>query len=267
MLTFGEILRERAWRAANSRWPNGPRVRAYTTNGVQCGLPGLGEGEERLTFPSHWTSQMMLNSGDWVRFATEAEMSDGSKDCEKWWRPLGRTVRTIVHSGAGGIVLPDDPVGMYGTTVTVLEQEPMDIPATKVPTPPNLDDIPTPRSYSSCSVVQKPRGAMDVESVDSAMSSTSSSAMEEGEEDANAPSAAMEKAEEVRLECTAVQGSPPATAAMSSVSSRGIADLHLNEQSREGAEEDSNGATQPYEIKASALDELDASACGEDTSI
>ena len=83
MSTFGERLWEHNLRISVSTVRNGPRVRAYTAEGVQCGLPGLGEGEEnRLTFPQHWTAFEALNSGEWVRFATEVEKAGEAEECK-----------------------------------------------------------------------------------------------------------------------------------------------------------------------------------------
>ena len=153
MSTFGEKLREHNLRNSVSNVRNGLRVVAYTAEGVQCGLPGLGESEEnRLTFPQHWTSQQALNSGEWVRFATEVEKVGEAEECKKWWRPLGWTPKSILHSGRGGIAAPDEPMGMYGATVTVLPQAPVHnrVETTREASPSvNLNEIPTPNTPRS----------------------------------------------------------------------------------------------------------------------
>ena len=156
------------------------------------GLPGLGKAvDNRLTFPSHWTSAQALNSGEWVRFATEVEKAGEAEECKKWWRPLGWTPTSILHSGRGGIALPDEPMGMYGATVTVLAQEPVHnlVEPTREASPNvNLAEIPTPstpRSRSSCSARRRLLQELDVQSLASPTRSSSSSAMEEDEEEGN----------------------------------------------------------------------------------
>ena len=45
------------------------RVRVHLLNGTQIGLAGVGEGDERLTFPSHFQVGEALHSPRWTRFA------------------------------------------------------------------------------------------------------------------------------------------------------------------------------------------------------
>ena len=74
------------------------RVFAYTVGGVQCCLAGVGEGDDLLTFPMNYLVGSALVSQHWVRFATEAELSD---DSTRWWRPLEfQPTAVIFASGA-----------------------------------------------------------------------------------------------------------------------------------------------------------------------
>ena len=52
------------------------RVKVFTPSGVQSGLCGLGEGENRLTFPGHCGVDVALAQPayHWIRFASKAEL-------------------------------------------------------------------------------------------------------------------------------------------------------------------------------------------------
>ena len=121
------------------------RVRAYTIDGVQCCLAGLGEKEQRLTFPMSYEVGAALWSKVWVRFATEAEQAlDG-----KWYKELEIKPKTLLHSN-GAIANPEDFIGLMGTTVQVLAQERATDPnsGTSIPLM-DLTGILTPASQSS----------------------------------------------------------------------------------------------------------------------
>ncbi len=49
------------------------RVKVYTMDGTQIGLPGVGEGDNRLTFPRRFLVGDALRARDWIRFATPEE--------------------------------------------------------------------------------------------------------------------------------------------------------------------------------------------------
>jgi len=121
------------------------RVRAYTIDGVQCCLAGLGEKEQRLTFPMSYEVGAALWSKVWVRFAKEAEQAlDG-----KWYKELEIKPKTLLHSN-GAIANPEDFIGLMGTTVQVLAQERATDPnsGTSIPLM-DLTGILTPASQSS----------------------------------------------------------------------------------------------------------------------
>ena len=95
---YGQLTREALQKHNASGSPSRHRVVAYTMDGIQCGLPGLGESEDlRLTFPSNWQVQQALNSGEWVRFATAEEKATYGT----WWRPLGWNPAAILYAPPG----------------------------------------------------------------------------------------------------------------------------------------------------------------------
>ena len=100
-----------AWNARLER--RATRVTAYTMCGTQVCLPGL----DAFTFPGKWTVQQALNSGEWVRRATQDEL----REDPRWWRVLTFTPRTIVHSN-GQPAHADDRLDLVGTHITILEQ-------------------------------------------------------------------------------------------------------------------------------------------------
>ena len=121
------------------------RVRAYTIDGVQCCLAGLGEKEQRLTFPMSYEVGAALMDKAWVRFATEAE-----KALDGWfYRELEIQPKTLLHSN-GAIANPEYFIGLMGTTVQVLAQERATDPnsGTSIPLM-DLTGILTPASQSS----------------------------------------------------------------------------------------------------------------------
>ena len=86
------------------------RVRVWTLGGTQIGIPGVGEGDNRLTFPRHFVVGEALNAGfqhGWLRFATPREMMED----DTWYRIYEHPVRALVY--ANGEVAPDDePIGL-----------------------------------------------------------------------------------------------------------------------------------------------------------
>ena len=56
-------------------------------------MPGVGQGENRLTFPTHYLVRNALDR-EWIRFATDDERREGEN---KWWRRLDFTPQCIVH--------------------------------------------------------------------------------------------------------------------------------------------------------------------------
>jgi len=101
------------------------RVRVHLPNGTQIGLAGVGEGDERLTFPSHFQVGEALQSPHWIRFA---EPSDGTS---KWYVVLDsdRLPKAIVYKD-GTAAFEGQPIGMKGEWVTALVQPPTQPPIT-----------------------------------------------------------------------------------------------------------------------------------------
>ena len=91
------------------------RVVAYTAGGVQCGIAGVGEGENLLTFPRRYRVGAALSSPHWVRFATEAELSDDST----YWRPLEFQPTAVIFA-SGNMAAAEDAIGLEKLTVTVV---------------------------------------------------------------------------------------------------------------------------------------------------
>ena len=51
------------------------RVKVFTLEGVQIGLPGVGEGVNRLTFPAGYVIKQAMDAPIWIRFATTDEIA------------------------------------------------------------------------------------------------------------------------------------------------------------------------------------------------
>ena len=48
----------------------------YTLEGVQIGLPGVGEGANRLTLPAGYVIKETMEAPLWICFATEQEIEE-----------------------------------------------------------------------------------------------------------------------------------------------------------------------------------------------
>jgi len=105
----------------------------------------VGEGEHRLTFPACFIVGDALASPHWVRVAQPGETNE--KGEHKWWAHLEFQPQAIIHS-TGALAMPDEPIGMFGDTVTVLEQAPADPSVTELPRA-SLDEIHTPPTPGS----------------------------------------------------------------------------------------------------------------------
>ena len=115
-LTISALSRLEA-AAANGK----SRVRAYTLDGVQVGLAGVGEGDKRLTFPAYYLVGDALRSpaAHWLRFASAEEEAQTGR----WYAPAGFRPAAVVYEN-GVIAEPIWPVGLEGCTVSVLAQDP-----------------------------------------------------------------------------------------------------------------------------------------------
>ena len=132
-----ELLGTMATPCAGPRSGEG-RVTVTTLNGVQIGIRGIGEGENRLTFRTSYLIAEALAQPHWIRFATKAEIEQGSK---QWWRDTFKP-HAFCHCD-GTPAFENQPMGMCGETLTALSQpvqqeseEKPCIDVSEVPTPP-----------------------------------------------------------------------------------------------------------------------------------
>ena len=79
-------------------WSARYRVKVYTLEGVQIGLPGVGEGANRLTLPAGYVIKEAMEAPLWVRFATEKEIEEET------------------------LAFENQPIGLCGPTITALAQ-------------------------------------------------------------------------------------------------------------------------------------------------
>ena len=108
------------------------RVKIYTIGGVQIGLAGVGEKDERLTFPAGWTFSELLACPPqhWIRFATEDELEEAicNGESPRWYRFLSdcqeHIPKSFIHGepSNGKIAYSNERLGLYGTTVTAMTQ-------------------------------------------------------------------------------------------------------------------------------------------------
>jgi hypothetical protein len=120
------------------------RITVYDISGTQIGLSGVGEHEQRLTFPACYMVGQALEASNWIRFASIEEQAQ----ILTWWTFAQTRPACIVY--ANGVVAPHDmPIGFDAEYVTALAQEPQifyeDIPSG------SLDDVHTPRSLHDTS--------------------------------------------------------------------------------------------------------------------
>ena len=106
------------------------RVKVFTPRGVQIGLPGIGEGDQRLTFPKSFLVGDALNQGAWICESTTTEseeLPDGFGVSlpvkQKWWRFFeGFEPRSLIHAN-GCFALDSHPMGAVGCRLTAIAQE------------------------------------------------------------------------------------------------------------------------------------------------
>ena len=94
------------------------RVTVYTLGGIQVGLPGLGEGDDKLTFPMHYVIKDALNAQLWVRFATDAEKQINGK----WWHTSDVQPNALLHQN-GRQARNDEMMGFVGMTMAALQSD------------------------------------------------------------------------------------------------------------------------------------------------
>ena len=109
------LSREMEWREAAR---SDKRVKAYNLNGDRVGVEGVGEGAQRLTFPSKLTVERILGFQHWIKEAPAG--------APKWYEFLGDWKPTRIVFINVTVANPEDPVGMCGDTVRVVDTTPSD---------------------------------------------------------------------------------------------------------------------------------------------
>ena len=98
------------------------RVKVFTLEGVQIGLPGVGEGVNRLTFPAGYVIKQALDAPIWIRFATIDEIAQTPAGCQaQWWRELDMKPKAFCYCN-GTPAFENQPIGLRGDTITALAQ-------------------------------------------------------------------------------------------------------------------------------------------------
>ena len=95
------------------------RVKVYTISGVQIGLPGVGEGDHKLTFPADWSIAEALEQKHWIRWATAEEFQQDAK----WWRFIDWAPKALISTEAR-IMFEFQKMGECGDALTALQKAP-----------------------------------------------------------------------------------------------------------------------------------------------
>ena len=99
-------------------FPASYRVKVFTLKGIQIGLLGVGEGENRLTFPAGYVIKQALEAPIWIRFATTEEIAQTPAGfLEQWWQELEFRPQAFCHCD-GTPALENQPIGLRGDTIT-----------------------------------------------------------------------------------------------------------------------------------------------------
>ena len=104
-------------------WSARYRVKVYTLEGVQIGLPGVGEGVNRLTLPAGYVIKEAMEAPLWIRFATEKEIEEETPAGfnARWWREINFKPRAFCYCD-GMLAFENQPIGLCGPTITALAQ-------------------------------------------------------------------------------------------------------------------------------------------------
>ena len=95
------------------------RIKVHTLSGLQIGLVGVGEEENRLTLPPHFVIEEILKFPrcDWVRFATVEELSE----CPvPWYRKAPFAPRSFLYADHTH-ALSVQTIGLEGAIVQAVE--------------------------------------------------------------------------------------------------------------------------------------------------
>ena len=115
------------------------RIRAYNVNGERIGVAGVGEGEDRFTFPAKLRLQTILGFDHWIKQAQPG--------AAKWYLPMGDWRPRAIILENGTIASPDDPIAIGGGTVTIINTE-MDTTMGEDTKMPSLAEVKTPQTPS-----------------------------------------------------------------------------------------------------------------------
>ena len=116
------------------------RIRAYNINGERIGVAGVGEGNQRLTFPAKLRVGTVLGFYHWIKVAPPGS--------QKWyvemedWRP-----KAVIFKD-GRLAVPDDPIGKEGEEVTIVDTDLSHLVVEDMEMP-SLEGIRTPRTPSA----------------------------------------------------------------------------------------------------------------------
>ena len=118
-------------------WPDKRcAVKAYNIDGDLVCWNGCQDSIDQGTLPAHIDISTLLGIDDCVKYAW-------TTDGERRWQPLGWQPAAIIHSN-GSVGMPNEEVGAYGKTVTVLRTSPGPLACPPTPTEPDLVSISTP---------------------------------------------------------------------------------------------------------------------------
>ena len=103
-----------------------PRVKVYTPSGQRIGIPGVGEGDNRLTFPRSYKVRDALGA-TWIRFATDGERpQSGWPGLGTWWRISEFQPKTLIHRGENGafcVAFPNETMGLFGDRLQAMPEK------------------------------------------------------------------------------------------------------------------------------------------------
>ena len=130
----------------DSRHHRGYRVKVYTPSGLQIGLCGVGEEENKLTFPAHYVvDEKMVDTPlcHWIRSATHDELQVDPV----WYRMAPFKPACFIHEN-GDVVKIGQTMGLRGRTLTALQTVPRDWLQIQETPCTDVEDIGTPPTPS-----------------------------------------------------------------------------------------------------------------------
>ena len=116
MMTFGTLYKHDSalWQADNDREK---RIRVRTSSGMQIGLPGVGENENKLTFPRRYLVGDALKA-QWIRFASESDTLELPVGFQRtWWAISEVQPKSLVQAPRLGLQTPVSSVSSVGCSI------------------------------------------------------------------------------------------------------------------------------------------------------